>query len=273
MKITVVGPGAMGLLFAGMLSKKHELVLVCRRKEQAQAIQDFKTTTNVRRARADLFLLTTKAYDAFDALKQIRQSHPTTPVLAIQNGLLQFSDENVVRGVTTYAATRKSDSESVMTAEGELLLEKTVFAQNIVMAFHESGVRTEIVGDIDRFIWEKFFINVGINALGAVTGKKNGELVEDEKLRKRMKALVSEAVLVSKLGFDEDEVFDKTVLIARNTSKNKSSMLQDVESGRKTEIKFLNDAVCTMGRMEGISTPENKKLVREVKWLEKINPV
>lgn len=273
-RIGIIGAGAIGLAFASILQKaqeKQDVLLLCRRKEQANSLSEkFDATTDLSKVGdVDFFILSTKAYDAFSALKKIRELYPKTPVVAIQNGLIHFDDPNVIRGVTTYAATRKSNTEAIITAEGDLFLHKVRNSKKIAKELVRGGLSVTLVDNIGGLLWEKFFVNVGINALGAVTGKRNGELVKDENLRERMRKLVWEAVLVSEVNVDPELVFDKVVEVAILTSENKSSMLQDIEARRRTEIDFLNGAVCELGKLAGIKTPENEKITKEVKEIEK----
>ena len=265
MRVGIVGAGALGLVFASMLSKEHEVVLVCKRKEQAKAIKLDAVTSPKQAGKVGFFILTVKAYDAQKALKKIRRSHPKTPVVAIQNGLLHFEDPHVIRGVTTYAATREGDCKAVLSAAGELFLERKRSAKKVSEALNDAGVNSRVVKGLGSLLWEKFFINVGINALGATTGKRNGEILQDERLVERMKRLVGEAVVVSEVDEDPESVFHRVVEVAIQTGENRNSMLQDLKAGRKTEIDFLNGAVCHMGAIVGLDTPENERITREVK--------
>jgi len=265
MRIGVVGAGAIGLALTSLLSEKHEVLLVCKRKEQAKALGQF--TGFEKLGKVSFFILATKAYDAEKALTALRKIYPSTPVLAIQNGLIHFKDPNVIQGVTTFAATKKSDTHSQLIASGEIVLTKKKGSTKIVKAFGQSGITAKETKNIGRFLWEKFFVNVGINALGATTGKTNGELARDPMILARMERAVGEAVLVSETNADPRNVFHRVVEVALLTSGNKCSMLQDVEARRKTEVDFLNGSVVRMGEALGLDTPENKLLTEQVKLL------
>ncbi|MCD4740479.1 2-dehydropantoate 2-reductase [archaeon] len=265
MRIAIIGAGAIGLAFTKILSKKHDVLLVCRRKEQAKALKQFIGFEKL--GKISFFILATKAYDAENALSALRKHYPSTPVLAIQNGLISFHDPNVIQAVTTFAATKKSDTKSKLTADGKVFLTKKNGSAKIIKAFNEAGIDSTETKNIGKFLWEKFFINLGINALGATTGKRNGELVTDPVLRERMRRAVGEAVLASETNADPQNVFHRVVEVALLTSKNKCSMLQDVEARRKTEIDFLNGSVVKMGEKIGLDMHENKLLTEQVKLL------
>ena len=116
---------------------------------------------------------------------------------------------------------------------------------------------------MDDLIWGKLIINVGINALAAITGLKNGRLPEYEGSLSIMKNAVEEAVSVSKaknIKLPYNDPFEKVLEVCRNTSGNIASMLQDVLNRKVTEIDFINGAICREGENLGISTPVNQTL-------------
>ena len=120
-------------------------------------------------------------------------------------------------------------------------------------------------------IWTKMLANVAINALTAITGLYNGELLELEETKAVMLKAVDEAVAVAKaMGIKllVDDPHEFVLGIARATATNKSSMLQDVERGRRTEIDAINGMIVHYGRELGIPTPVNEVLVAAVKGIE-----
>jgi len=115
-------------------------------------------------------------------------------------------------------------------------------------------------------------INVGINALTALSRMKNGKLIEYEGTRAVLRAAVQEAVEVaSKAGIRllfADPVA-KVEDVCRATAANISSMLQDVLRKRRTEVEYINGAVVRRATELGISTPVNETLTRLVQTIEK----
>jgi 2-dehydropantoate 2-reductase len=114
-------------------------------------------------------------------------------------------------------------------------------------------------------------INVGINPLTALTGLRNGELLEHPEIKAVMKRAVEEAMTVAlDLGVETglDDPVERVYAVAEATAANRSSMLQDVERGRRTEIDALNGAIVELGRRVGVETPVNETLVAAVKGLE-----
>jgi len=144
------------------------------------------------------------------------------------------------------------------------LLERTAKLLN------EAGLAAEITTDPMKHVWAKLFINVGINALTAINGCLNGELLDSERTREAMTRAVREAEEVARaLHIDADEDPVAAVLrICENTGNNVSSMLQDVRNRRRTEIDAINGAVVEEGKRLGIPTPVNAELVRQIKEIE-----
>ncbi|MBD3341056.1 MAG: hypothetical protein GF353_18250 [Candidatus Lokiarchaeota archaeon] len=135
----------------------------------------------------------------------------------------------------------------------------------------ESGLETRIVKDIIRETWEKIFVNVGINAFGALTRLKNGELLSKKGIKRLMGVAVREAIEVAKLknlNLSEINFVKLTYDVARKTSDNVNSMLQDVLKKKRTEIDFINGKIVEEAKKLGINTPINDLLTQLIKGLE-----
>ncbi|MDD1763081.1 MAG: hypothetical protein LUQ59_12690, partial [Methanothrix sp.] len=143
--------------------------------------------------------------------------------------------------------------------------------EKLVSALNKAGFRAETADDVEGLLWGKLIINVGINALTAVTRLKNGKLPGIKGTELIMEELVREAEAVAaakniKLPYDDPLARVKEV--CRNTSGNIASMLQDVLNKRETEIDFINGAIVLEGEMMGIPTPANRLLTYLVKAIE-----
>ena len=144
--------------------------------------------------------------------------------------------------------------------------------------FNTAGMNTEIPPNIDVVCWEKIFINVGINAIAALKGVPNGELLRDEPALNRLKALISEAWTVGRaMGIDLDKVPDRyiqlTLDVIQKTAMNRNSMLQDLMKRKPTEIDFINGRIVQYAKKLGIDVPENEKITLEIKEREKANRI
>ena len=137
---------------------------------------------------------------------------------------------------------------------------------------NSSGIETEIVNDINIYCWEKVFVNIGINALGAITQLKNGQLLENEKLKRLMQELVLEAEAVAqkkKINLPQKDYVKIMYQVAEKTNNNLNSMLQDVLKNKKTEIDFMNGKIVQFAEELNCNVPFNKIITILIKGLEK----
>jgi 2-dehydropantoate 2-reductase len=159
-----------------------------------------------------------------------------------------------------------------VTTIGELNGAKTSRILRIKDAFNRAGLATEVSTSILDAVWSKVLVNVGINTLTALTGLRNGELLAFSEIRGVMRRAVLEALEVAEAkgvrirGNPVEKVYE----VAEATAANRSSMLQDIDRGRRTEIGALNGAIVEMGRRLGIDTPVNEALTAAVLGLESV---
>jgi len=135
---------------------------------------------------------------------------------------------------------------------------------------NRAGMKTAVTEHPLQHIWAKLFVNVGINALTAIHGCRNGELLNLPSALDKLKLAVREAEIVARakgVAVDGDPV-ETTIGVCRTTAHNMSSMLQDVLRKRITEIDAINGAIVVEGGKLGIPTPVNAELVTMVKEVE-----
>ena len=288
MNFLVVGPGAMGCLFAGHLKRAgHQAVILDYREDRANLINgdgitlegvggDFNiqvpAVAGKPSRKFDVALICVKAYQT-DEVAQTLSSwlDPDVMVLTLQNGLGNFEtlkkklgDKRVLGGVTAEGATLLSPGHVRHAGRGPTIIGPAGSddgpAENIVSAFADAGFDIRAVDGVEDLIWGKLIVNVGINALAAITKLKNGRLPDIDGTRQVMKEAVLEAVRVAdvrgiKLPFPDP--IERVLEVCRGTADNIASMLQDVLAQRATEIRFINGAIVSEGRRLGIPTPIN----------------
>lgn len=131
----------------------------------------------------------------------------------------------------------------------------------------ESGFIGEIADDLTPHVWRKLAANCAINPLSAILRVQNGALLHSPEARATLEAAAREVAEVARgKGIDiGPDVVAATLDVVRRTADNRSSMLQDVESGRPTEIEVMNGAVVREGRALGVTTPVNALLLDRVR--------
>jgi 2-dehydropantoate 2-reductase len=245
--------------------------------------------------RFDYIFLTTKTYNMEKALLQYKKLVDVSNWLVVlQNGIgnedivsRYMSRSKLIRIVTSNGAFLESPGNIIHTGEGftkigfpflgdinskRVELEKAnVDLITLRDLLQLAGIETNIVKDINKESWEKVFVNVGINAFGALTNLTNGQLLDSEGLKHLMGKAVEEAVQVAKMKkiqLSDKDFIAETYDVANKTAENKNSMLQDILNGTATEINFINGRVLKYAEELGIKVPINELLTHLIKGLE-----
>ncbi len=303
MKIAIIGAGAMGSLFGGRLALAGEEVwLLDVWEEHVRTIGDKglsiataakelvsrprATTRPEDIGRADLVIIFVKSSATRPAAETAAGLlGPETAVLTLQNGYgnaeviaAVVGKDRVIAGTTAQGATllgpgRIMHGGSGDTHIGELGGGKTDRLDKVAACLTRAGIQTFADDNVASLIWGKLVVNVGINALTAITGLKNGELADYEETRQVLALAVEEAVRVANAAgvkLPYDNAVEKVLAVAVATAQNRSSMLQDLSGGRRTEIDAINGALVREGERVGVATPVNEVLTLLIKTLEKI---
>jgi 2-dehydropantoate 2-reductase len=302
-KIVVMGAGAIGSLFGGYLAETGNEVSFIGRKAHIEKINrdglsiegirgehlvKVRATTNHSDLEApDLIILTVKAYDTEQAIKDVKPLFSAhTYFMCLQNGLGTedvagsiLGEDRILRGTTSDGALFNEPGKIRHTGKGNTVIgylnrKQDSFLKQIADIFQKAGFDTTISDDMKRLVWEKIFVNVAINPFGALTGLRNGDLLTVPQLQDSMKAAILEGLQVTdKLGLsiNSQTPIGKAFEVAQKTARNKNSMLQDIEKGKRTEIDFINGAIVKRGEKIGVSCPINAVLTALIKGLERRN--
>jgi len=301
MKILIVGPGAIGCLIAAFLSKsREEIKIFDKNKERAVKINeegisvegisgnwhaDIPVISETGDTQgADLIIICVKSYDTKEAVIQVKTLlGEDTKVLTLQNGIGNIEvigeavgAERVIGGVTSLGATLLGPGHIRHAGKGDTVIGRIdgkipVEMRAIRELFNKVGLETRISRDIKALLWSKLLINVGINALTAITRLHNGRLIEFEGTRRILREAVTEAIRVAKrkrIKLIYDDPLAKVEAVCEATAANISSMLQDVLRRKRTEIDFINGVIVRQSQELGLSTPVNSMLTDLVKTIE-----
>ena len=291
MKFIVYGAGALGSLFAALLSKKHDVLIVGREKH-VEAIEKngliveglsngiFHPKTRWDGSRYELIILTTKAYDTKKAVEEAVERFGKLPFLSLQNGLNNEEEiasivgyENVIGGITNHGVTFIDYGKIRHAGYGETVIGEmdgkiSNRIRKIAKAFNEAGIETRISKKIKEEIWRKVVINSAINPLTTIFKCKNGAIMKYKNL---IKEICDEGSKIArKEGYVIDDAFKKTMEIIEKTADNYSSMLQDVMNGKRTEIEEINGAIANAGEKHGIKACYNIVLTKIIKEMENV---
>jgi 2-dehydropantoate 2-reductase len=309
MKIAIIGPGALGTLLAASLIIKTnlktplDLWLLDHNPERAKYLDEkglilekgdqllhckINATADPKEiGPTDIIILCVKYPDVAAGLQQAAKlAHPESLLITLQNGIGHLEllkagkgSPAIVLGVTALGANLVSPGHvrfagSGMTRIG--FLKSASFARSLHLAkvcnlLNDCGMETAIVDDILDYVWTKLLINVGINALTAIHRCPNGGLLESEDTQNTLTAAVKEGEAVARamgINLPEDPLA-MTLDVCKKTARNLSSMLQDINNRRPTEIDSINGQIVAAGRKFDIPVPVNEELVQKVKEIEK----
>ncbi len=299
MHFLIVGPGAMGCLFAARLKTAgNKVTLLDYRQDRAEFLEKHginvegvtgeyrvhvpAVTKNVP-GRLDVALICVKANQTRTAAEGVRNLIGSEPlILTVQNGLgnVEILEEilgrdRVLGGVTAEGATLLDTGHVRHAGQGETIIGSEGPPEGpvseIASAFNAAGFDTRTVDNISDLIWGKLIINVGINALTAITRLKNGRLPEIKGTKSVLKEAVREAVTVTQskgIRLPYPDPLERVLEVCRATAGNIASMLQDVLNQRCTEIAYINGAIVREGEALGIPTPVNRTLTSIVQALQ-----
>jgi 2-dehydropantoate 2-reductase len=294
LKVAVMGAGAVGCFFGGMLARAgHDVVLIAR-PQHVEAVERnglrMETRMFDERVRlaasidpgaiqaADLVLFCVKSTDTELAGAQMRPHlSPDALVLTLQNGvdnadrLRTVLPPHQVSAAVVYVATEMAGPGHVKHhGRGELVIEPSSTGEAVAQALIAAGVPTEISGNVRGALWAKLVINCAYNALSAIAQLPYGEVVKGEGIPDVMRDVVDECLVVAKaegvqLPGDAHATVRKLV---ESMPGQYSSTAQDLARGKPTEIDYLNGLVVRRGEALGIATPVNRTLWSMVKLLE-----
>lgn len=303
MKIVIIGAGAMGCLYGGKLSAVpgNEVYLLDVWKDHIDAInqtglmmeeKESELVYSVKAERdatkvgiCDLAIIFVKSTLTDVAVRSNRAVFgPETVTLTLQNGLgnleliaQEIGRENLLAGTTAHGALmlgpgRMRHTGFGKTVIGEIDGEKTERVARIVEVMEKAGLETDLSENVLGLVWDKLLVNVGINAITGITKLQNGQLVEYPEINDILERAVEEAVAVAKakgikLSFPDPVAHTRDVCVA--TAANKSSMLQDILNGKRTEIDMINGAIVREGKMVNIETPVNVVLTNLIRFMER----
>jgi len=228
----------------------------------------------------DLLIISTKAYDTRSAIDACRRLvDDETMVLTLQNGLgnlellRKWRGDKAFGGTTTMGAALVSPGIVRVSGLGQTTIGADVDfsgAREIARAFESCGFRAQVKREVMREIWGKAVINACINPTAAVLRVRNGKLLESETTSRFIREVCRECeqvAIATRAALPNRTMYSRVRVVCKETANNISSMLQDVQNGRRTEIQQINGAFCSFGRVSSVPTPLNDTLVAMIESL------
>jgi 2-dehydropantoate 2-reductase len=301
MRIHMIGAGAMGGFYGGLLFKSgYDVTLVDPREDHIGLIrrQGIKVegvrgeyvikvpaqTNLAGLPKADLAIIFSDTNATPEAARTAAQTlTPEGFALTLQNGIgnvealvAELGQDRVAAGVTMNSGAHPEIGRVIytnagMTSLGELNGTVTSRIELIAEMLNKAQIPTEVITNPIAQIWTKFVLNCGVNALTALTGLRAGEIYRTPEVKALQGKVIDEILLVvARKGITLLETDPKKKIIDHCRLRyNKPSMMQHIEQGRRTEIDSINGALVREGNALGLSLPYNETIVALIKGLEK----
>ncbi|MBI1943124.1 MAG: 2-dehydropantoate 2-reductase [Betaproteobacteria bacterium] len=303
MKIAVVGTGAMGSVYAGLLaSAGHEVWAIDTWQEHVEAMRaqglrvegasgdrTVRINASVSSSEAgpcDLVIIATKAMQVAEAAESVKPLlGKDTPVLSIQNGLggpdsaaSVLGRERVVVGVVGgFGASMKGPGHAhhngmELVRLGEFGGPITPRLKSIEALWSGAGFRVRLFDDIDQLVWEKLICNCAYSGPCAIAECTTGEVMADPDLSRVSAACATEAYVVAsqrkiKLAFDDPVAYVRD--FGSKIPKARPSVLLDLLAGRKSEISVINGSIPRVAKELGLAAPVNEAITALVRAKER----
>ena len=297
-RIAIIGAGAMGAAYAAMFSrsKGFDVVFVAE-GERYQRLNGARLRVNDEEIRipavrptdrggpADLVLVALKHHHLAHALESIQSLvGDQTVVLSVMNGLVSeriigavCGMDKLVYAIAVGIDAVREDNRFRYSNPGKILFGAGPDAgdgrrvRRLQEALNRAGIPNQVPEDVLRALWWKFMVNVGTNQASAVLGAPYGVFRTSSEARALMRSLMAEVIaLAPEAGVDltEKDIDEWEGILATLSPTGKTSMLQDIEARRKTEVEIFAGEVVSLGKRHGVPTPVNQTVLRILRVME-----
>lgn len=298
-KVSIIGLGALGVLFGNHLSRKmpKEDLRIIADKDRIAKYEKEHVYCNGERCEfnylspeelcepADLVIFAVKYSGLKDAVEAVKsQVGEHTIIISVMNGIASEAIIGQTYGMDkiVYTVAQGMDAVKVgnkltcghmgMLVFGEL--EPGVMSQKVKDVeefFKKTGVPYQVVTDINKSLWGKFMLNVGTNQTAAVYKSNYREIQKEGPVRDTVIAAMREVMALSEkegINLTEEDLKYWLGVLDNLSPEGKTSMLQDVEARRYSEVELFAGTVLELGKKHGVPAPVNQDLYDRIKLIE-----
>ena len=296
--VAILGAGAIGAYFVERFSGVADIsTMVIARGERYDRLRRLGLVVNGKAyaptvvhadeasAPADLVFVALKHHQLPDGVHDLRRLvGDQTAIVSAMNGLDSeetigsvYGADTVLYGTMVGIDAVRQENRITYTARGKLYFGEadnthpSPRVRTVQAALDRAGIVYEVPADMKRILWWKFMVNVGMNPSSAVLRAPYGTFQSSPDARALMEALMHEVlVLAGSAGVNlvEKDIEDWYAVLYTLSPQGKTSMLQDVEAGRKTEVEMLAGKVVELGQGCGIATPVNRTMLQIIRAME-----
>ncbi|MDD3706359.1 MAG: 2-dehydropantoate 2-reductase, partial [Clostridiaceae bacterium] len=238
-------------------------------------------------APADLVLISVKYNNLSQAIDAIRKRiGPDTVIMSLMNGIDSeeiigeaFGMEKLLYSSCVGIDAVREDNNIHYTSFGKLYFGErenqlhTERVERVKVLLDESGIPYHIPENMIKALWWKYMVNIGLNQISAVLGAPYGVFNTVQETSELADAAMKEVIDVSLkagINLEEESIGEVHRLVDTLSADGKTSMLQDIEAGRKTEVEMFSGVLREMGKEYEVPTPVNDTLYRMIRTLEKM---
>jgi 2-dehydropantoate 2-reductase len=296
--VAILGAGAMGTYFAAGFgaNDRFSTRLIARGDRRERLERDGLVVNGQpvfipvaspedRPAPADLVIVALKHHHLAAAVPDLKPFvGPDTVIISVMNGLeseavigAAVGMEKMLYAISVGIDAVREGNHLTFSNPGRHLFgeaDNTTISdrvRRVQEAFTRAGIAWETPADMVRMLWWKFMINVGMNQASAVMRAPYGAFQTRAEARDLMEALMREVITLAPLAsvnLVEKDIADWCQVLATLSPTGKTSMLQDIEAGRKTEVEIFGGAVTALGERYAVPTPVNRTLFQIIRVLE-----
>ena len=285
-KILICGLGAVGLTYAVKFKANSELKILVDKERLGRynrnkpifngVVQEFDYILPDENFASDLIIIATKSQGLDDAIKNIKNFvHKDVVIISLLNGI---SSEEKVQEAYPNATVLKSyfighsavrvGNSVTQDGVGEIFIENNTKIKEI---FDEFEINYQIPEDINYSMWLKYTMNLFSNQVSAILNMNFGELKRNQAFLKFAKKIILEVRTIAQVkGVKNLENLENDALAFLNKmcDEGKTSMLQDILAGRKTEVEIFAGEIIRLGKIFNLPTPYNQVLYDLIKIVE-----
>lgn len=297
--VAIIGAGAVGCAIGSVLhnnvGSRFSFVALGKRekriREQGLLINGeriFPEVTSDKTQRdLDLVLICVKNYDLEPAIEDLRKVvNKNTIILPLLNGVTAyetvkeaFPENTVLYGIVMRTDANRTDENVTYKTLGEiqygfkLQTDKDDVLHILEDFFAEANLNANHYDNMEYMLWRKWLVNIGSNQVSVLTGAKFKWFGEFEEIIHLMRDAMREIVLVAEkknIGLTEKDLDEIEQILINYPPEKRTSMLQDLEARRRTEIDYFAGTVIKFGKELGVPTPVNQTLYYAIKAREKV---
>jgi len=301
-KVSIVGMGALGILFGGFLTKKigKENVEFIANRDRIRKFQELGLTSNGKPCDfnlvdeeekgkpADLLIFAVKAGDLESSIKTAKNKiSDKTIIISLLNGITSeeiigeaYGKEKIIHTIAEGMDPVKIGNKFTYTNLGYLcigIMDKTVELEEkleaLVDLFERSGLPYKLESDIKHRLWSKFMLNVGVNQVVMIYQGTYDTVQKPGEAREMMKSAMREALVLANaenVNVTEKDLKYYVDLIDTLNPNGMPSMRQDGLAKRKSELELFSGTILKLGKKHNIPTPVNQRIYEKILEIESL---